>query len=170
VLLVEVDGARWIADVGFGGEGLLLPVPFGDGTPSCQSLWTYRVVPEADTSPDAMASPHARWVMQSLHGGEWIDLYVFTLERQELIDYEVANHYTSTHPTSKFVRTLAVQLGGPGERRLLRNREFTIDRGAATTRELRDDEEILTVLAEAFDLRFPAGTRFAFADSREGRT
>src|SRR3990172_4815095 len=31
LLLVEVEGATWLADVGFGLEGLLLPVPFASG-------------------------------------------------------------------------------------------------------------------------------------------
>ena len=168
VLLVDVDGMRWVADVGFGGQGLLLPVPFAAGDESRQYLWTYRVVPEVtDAVWVPVDSPHARWIMQSLHGGEWIDLYVFTLEPQDQIDYEVANHYTSTHPSSKFVRTLTAQLPGQTERRLLRNREFTIDRGAAPgTRELRDDAELLDVLADAFGLPFPVGTRFAFNDPR----
>lgn len=168
VLLVDVDGLRWIADVGFGGEGLLLPVPFGAGEESRQYLWTYRVVPDARAAGwTPVDSPHARWIMQSLHAGEWLDLYVFTLEGQDQIDYEVANHYTSTHPSSKFVRTLTAQLPGETERRLLRNREFTIDRGGPPViRELRDDVELLEVLANAFGLAFPADTRFAFSEPR----
>ena len=168
VLLVDVAGEQWIADVGFGGEGLLLPVRFGGGDESRQFLWTYRVMPDSDdAAAHSAASPHARWVMQSLHGGEWIDLYVFTLERQEQIDYVVANHYTSTHPSSKFVRTLTVQLPGQTERRLLRNHELTVDRGGAPMiRELRDDEELVDVLGAQFGLHFPAGTRFAFGEPR----
>jgi len=96
MLLVEADGAKWIADVGFGAEGLLHPVPFGAGIESRQFLWTYRVVAAGD-----------RFVMQSLRAGAWIDMYVFTLEPQHPIDFEVANHYTSTHPSSRFVQTLA---------------------------------------------------------------
>jgi len=154
VLLVEADGQRWIADVGFGGEGLLLPVPFGNSEESRQFLWSYRAVPDGD-----------RWVMQSKRDGEWIDMYAFTLERQELIDYEVANHYTSTHPSSRFVQTLAAQLPGRQSRLILRNRELTIDRGGAVdTRVLRDQDEILIVLAESFGLEFPAGTRFNFTE------
>lgn len=155
VLLVDVDGAQLIADVGFGGEGLLLPVPFGAAEPSPQYRWTYRVVGEGH-----------HWVMQSLRGGQWIDMYAFTREPQELIDYEVANHYTSTHPASRFVQTLAVQLPGPERRLLLRNRELTIDCGEdATSRVLHDQEELLTVLAESFGLHFPPGTHFQFVES-----
>jgi hypothetical protein len=42
---------------------------------------------------------------------------------------------------------------------------MTEDRGAgASERALADDDEILTVLAETFGLRFPAGTRFAYRE------
>ena len=101
--------------------------------------------------------------MQSLRDGSWIDMYAFTLEPQESIDYEVANHYTSTHAASRFVQTLAVQLGGREARLMLRNRELTTDRGDdVTSRAVGDDDELLRILAESFGLVFPAGTRFRF--------
>jgi len=153
-LLIDVAGGRWIADVGFGGEGLLLPVPFWSGEECRQFRWSYRVVPDGD-----------RWLMQSRRGGTWVDMYAFNLERQEFVDYEVANHYTSTHPSSRFVQTLAVQLPTPEARHILRNRELTIDRGDSVERRLlRDHDEILGVLDASFGLRFPAGTRFNFAE------
>jgi N-hydroxyarylamine O-acetyltransferase len=156
MLLVEADGAKWIADVGFGAEGLLHPVPFGAGIESRQFLWTYRVVAAGD-----------RFVMQSLRAGAWIDMYAFTLEPQETLDFEVANHYTSTHPSSRFVQTLTVQRGGPEARLILRNRELTIDRGDndVSSRMVADDDELLRVLADSFGLAFPAGTRFPFVDT-----
>jgi len=154
LLLVEVDGSTWIADVGFGIEGLLLPVPFRSGQEVRHFAWTYRVIEEAEA-----------WVMQSLRDASWMDLYAFSLEQQQSVDYEVANHYTSTHPDSRFVRTLTVQLPTPEARSVLRNRELTVDNGkTVTTRTIVDDEELLEVLAETFGLRFESGTRFRFRD------
>jgi N-hydroxyarylamine O-acetyltransferase len=153
VLKVDVDGGAWLADVGFGGEGLLLPVPL-TGEAVRQFAWTYRAVPEEN-----------RCVVQSLHRGEWLDLYAFTLEPQHAVDYEVANYYTSTHPTSIFRRTLTAQLPTPEARYILRNRELTVARGdEVTSRTLRDDE-LLGVLAETFGLEPPPGTRFPDANS-----
>src|SRR4029453_319959 len=43
VLLAEADGGTWIAGVGFGLEGLLLPLRFVPGEQSRQFRWTYRV-------------------------------------------------------------------------------------------------------------------------------
>jgi N-hydroxyarylamine O-acetyltransferase len=152
LLLVDVDGATWLADVGFGIEGLLLPLPFGSGREARQFAWTYRVT-EAD----------GEWILQSLRNGSWTDLYSFSLEPQLAVDFEPANHYTSTHPESRFVRTLAVQLPTPDVRYMLRNRELVLDHGGTVTRRvLTDDAELLAVLAETFGLRFPAGTRFGY--------
>jgi N-hydroxyarylamine O-acetyltransferase len=122
------------------------------------------VVPESQT---AAANPRpGTWVMQSCRDEAWIDMYAFTLEPQELVDFEVANHYTSTHPASRFITTLTVQLARPDGRLLLRNRELTIDRGAAvSSRVLADDDELLRVLRDSFTLSFPPGTRFRFTDT-----
>lgn len=154
VLLVESAGANWLADVGFGLEGLLLPVPFGSGQEARQFAWTYRTV-EAG----------GEWILQSLRDDSWTDLYSFSLEPHLAVDFEPANHYTATHPDSRFVRTLAVQLPTPEVRYALRNRELILDRGGTVTRRvLADDAELLAVLAETFGLRFPAGTRFGYRE------
>ncbi len=149
LLLVNAEGADWLTDVGFGGEGLLLPVPFGSGEPSRQFAWTYRVIERS-----------GGWLLQSLRDGAWLDLYAFTREPQEFVDYEMANHYVSTHPSSRFVQTLTVQLPGVEVRQVLRDRELTQDRGSiTTTRTIASNEELLAVLAEIFGLRLEPGTR-----------
>ncbi|HVZ21770.1 MAG TPA: arylamine N-acetyltransferase [Vicinamibacterales bacterium] len=150
LLLVETERGRWIADVGFGGEGLLQPVPFDPPAESPQFLWTYRVVEEG-----------RHFVLQSRRGDEWRDLYVFSLEPQERVDYEVANYWISTHPASRFVQTLTVQMPTPEARWIIRNRELTIDRGGeSTAREIRDHGELLDLLASRFGLHFPPETTF----------
>jgi N-hydroxyarylamine O-acetyltransferase len=148
LLLVAAEGSRWLADVGFGGEGLLLPVPFGSGEEAQHYAWTYRVVEAADSRT---------WVLQSRANDVWQDLYAFSLEAQQAVDYEVANHYTSTHPDSRFVRSLTAQLPGPERRMILRNRELTEDRGdAVKTRCLGGDDEVLQTLRETFGLELSA--------------
>lgn len=150
LLLVDFEDSTWLADVGFGAEGLLLPVPFGTGREARQFAWTYRV-----------AQDGSQWVLQLLRDGAWMDLYAFTLEPQQVVDYEVANHYTSTFPASRFVQTLTVQLPSPEGRTTLRDRELIVDRGGGVkSRVLASDEELLDVLATTFGLRFPPGTHF----------
>lgn len=156
-LMVAAEGGEWVADVGFGGEGLLLPVPFGGGREARHYAWTYRIIEEKP----------GQWLLQSKRSEGWGNLYCFTLDPQTPADCEMANFYTSNHPDSPFVSTLTAQLPTPEARHVLRNRELTVDRGGGRVerRVLRDDDEVLDVLAGTFGLRFPKGARFPY---REG--
>jgi N-hydroxyarylamine O-acetyltransferase len=76
----------------------------------------------------------------------------------------MANHYTSSHPDSRFVTTLTAQLPGPEVRRILRNRAYAELRGdEAEGRELAL-EELLPTLRQAFGIDVPDGARFRFQE------
>jgi N-hydroxyarylamine O-acetyltransferase len=152
VLKVRSGGADWLADVGFGAAGLLLPLRFEAESEVRQFAWTYRLA----------GDEAGHRVLRSLRDGAWTDLYAFGPEPQLPVDFEVANHYVSTHPQSRFVQTLTAQRVLQQERRTLVNREFSIERADGTERRSlsEDADELLALLAEAFGLRFPAGTRF----------
>jgi N-hydroxyarylamine O-acetyltransferase len=148
LLIVRLGGAPWLSDVGFGGEGLLHPVPL-DGEAHVQFLNAYRVGEEGVLR-----------VLQSFHHGAWEDLYAFEPEPRFPIDFELANHYTSTHPESRFLKTLTAQLPGPEVRRILRNRSYAELRGdQAEGRELAP-EEVIPMLREVFGIEAPEGARF----------
>jgi N-hydroxyarylamine O-acetyltransferase len=91
-----------LADVGFGGGGLLDPVPFEIGVESDQSGWLYRL---AEDGPE--------FVLQVYQDGAWTDMYGFVPEPVPVIDVEVSNWYTATHPTSSFVTGLLVGRRSP---------------------------------------------------------
>jgi len=149
VLLVELDGTTYLCDVGFGGEGLLYPVPL-DGRTHHQFLWNYRVIDQGDQK-----------VLQSERSSGWFDFYGFVPEERPPIDFEVANWFTSTHPRSRFVISLTAQLSTPEARYLLRNRYFIVERGGAEeTSKIETPEELLDILRTRFGLSFPPGTRF----------
>ena len=93
-LLVDLSGERFLSDVGFGGDGPLHPIPFGAALPAALGDTAGRLKREADL-----------WVLEGTSGGDWTDLYAFTLERQFPVDYEMANHFTSTYPQSRSSRT-----------------------------------------------------------------
>jgi len=107
----------------------------------------------------------AEWTLESGPDGgpDFAPAYVFTEEPLLPIDYEVANHYTSTHPRSHF--TLGPVLVRPdvvaGCRYIFRGGELTVRRGGAAERTtISDPDVLLTVLARDFGLDFPPGTRF----------
>jgi N-hydroxyarylamine O-acetyltransferase len=93
LLLRVVDGdATWLADVGFGGGGLLDPVPFAVGVESEQSGWRYRLMEDG-----------GELVLQVFQDGGWTDMYGFVPEPVPHVDIEVNNWFTATHPESPFV-------------------------------------------------------------------
>src|SRR5581483_1781674 len=105
VLRVEAGGEPWLADVGFGGLGLLEPIPLRDGAVARQGGFDYALRRE----------PHA-WVLSMHDATGSSDMYEFAEEPQTAGDIEVANHYTSTHPSSIFRQTLTVQRSMRDER------------------------------------------------------
>ncbi|MGH2832631.1 MAG: arylamine N-acetyltransferase family protein [Solirubrobacteraceae bacterium] len=96
VLRVRENGKSWHADVGFA-RGILEPIPFGPGPTQEQSGWSFRVVEDG-----------SELVLQKLVGDEWADVYAFLPQPVPLIDVEVSNWWTSTHPRSLFVTGLIV--------------------------------------------------------------
>jgi N-hydroxyarylamine O-acetyltransferase len=146
LLAVDVDGDTLIADVGFGVDGLLLPVPLRSTTPTREFAWTYRVAAEGGGT----------YVMQSSSTEGWRDLYAFTLEPQVGVDFELASWYTSTHPQSRFVQVLTAQRLSTTRRFALRDLELAEDDGATTrTRQLAGRDEQRRVLIETFGLALP---------------
>ncbi len=97
---VDAEGKTWHADVGFG-TALSEPIPLEDGIEVDQGGWTHGLTRHEDGA----------WVLRSLGPEGWSDRYIYTQERQHLVDYVAANHYTATHPDSHFTRKpVAVRL------------------------------------------------------------
>jgi N-hydroxyarylamine O-acetyltransferase len=149
---VELEGVSWLADVGVGGFSLTSAI-------------------RLETS-DEQATPHeprrilregALLFHQVRIADEWHDLSEFTLEEMPLIDRELGNWFTSTHPQSHFKsRLIAARARPDGGRNTLLNRELTLRRkDGVTARMLATPEELLSVLASEFDLHFEPGTTFS---------
>jgi N-hydroxyarylamine O-acetyltransferase len=158
VLVVEVDGRPWLADVGFGGEGLLEPVAFCGEPSACSAGHTHRVVEDRDLR-----------VLQLRRGSEWEDQYAFALNPVHPVDFEVANWYTSTHPQSPFVRTLTVQCTTRAIRYVLRYPTYTQIRDSGVeTREISRGE-LVPLLRDVFLIQLPDDTVFPAIDGAADR-
>lgn len=154
VLIAEVAGQRLLCDVGFGGAAPLLPVPI-DGEAHAQPGGTYRVSAEGELR-----------VLQWRSEGDWQDLYAICPQRVFEPDLEMANWFTSTHPQSKFVTTLTVQLTTRRARHVLRGLTYqrTDADGTRHTRELPRGE-LVPFLRATFGLELPADAQFRALDS-----
>jgi N-hydroxyarylamine O-acetyltransferase len=151
LLRVDLPEGPLLADVGFGGEGLVHPIPLAEGSETWVGATGHRLLREDDL-----------WVLQGSATGQWTDLYAFTLEPHYPVDFEMANHYTSTYPRSAFVVNLTAQRSWPEKRAILRNRDLVVrEGGKSEASTVRDPEHLLEVLAMVFDLAFPPGTRFS---------
>jgi N-hydroxyarylamine O-acetyltransferase len=159
LLEVEVDAEPWLADVGFGAAGPLYPIRLKDGEAQAHGAWRFRVRSEG-----------AQFVLESHESDGWlVDLYAFTREPQNPVDYEIANYYTSTHPHSRFVRSLIVQKGTLHARWSLHDYELTEETPEeTTTRSIESDADLRDVLADRFGLNFSPGIRFPIAAGRNG--
>ncbi len=156
-------GAMWLADVGFGGGGLLDPLPFEPGPESDQSGWHYRVV---EDGPE--------FVLQVFQDGDWSDMYGFVPEPAEPVDIVVNNWFTATHPESPFVTGFMAGLRSP-ERCLslfVNERAVMIERpvGEASTGTEVSLQDVPGLLAARFGIQgvvLDDGGRLVLAD--EGR-
>jgi N-hydroxyarylamine O-acetyltransferase len=150
VLSVWIEAEEWLADVGFGGEGPIEPVPM---SPDRASDSVHRVVTEG-----------TQRVLQMRSGGGWIDLYAFLPQSVHPVDFEVANWYTSTYPQSRFVRTLTAQRTTRDVRYVLRYPTYTEIRGGEVrTREI-SRSELVPLLRDVFLIDVPADARFSAID------
>jgi N-hydroxyarylamine O-acetyltransferase len=151
LLRTELPEGAFLADVGFGGDGPVHPIPFVEDRETWVGREGHRLRREGEL-----------WVLQGCAAGSWTDLYAFALEPTYDVDFEMGNHFTSTHPRSAFVLNLVAQRSWPEKRAILRNRELAVrEDGKATLTAVRDPEHLLALLASVFDLQFPAGTRFS---------
>jgi N-hydroxyarylamine O-acetyltransferase len=155
LLEVRLGAESWLADVGFGCSGPLYPIRLFDAVDVQQGVWTFRIRAEGD-----------ELVLESRESEGWLDLYAFTREPQNPVDYETGNYYTSTHPSSTFVQNLVVQRGTLSSRLFLRNRELTELKPPEKTMDLIEgDEPLVDLLASRFGLIFPRETRFPILTS-----
>ncbi|MGW0555291.1 arylamine N-acetyltransferase family protein [Streptomyces sp. NPDC002926] len=146
-LRVEADGEPWLCDVGFGGEGLLEPIPLRDGAEVRQGGWTFSIARE-DNEVRAL---------RALHPDGWFDLYGFTMEECFPVDYAVMSHYTSTHPRSPFVSRAVVQRTGEGVRHGLVGARLSVARPDGTGSEQQIPAgELPRTLADVFGIELDA--------------
>ena len=107
LLLVTINNRDWIADVGFGANGLRAPIPFEPGQERVQDGDTYRLMPH---------ELYGTMLQQRADEG-WQNLYSFDLTPALPADIELGNYFTSNNPKSFFtytrVATRPIRRAGP---------------------------------------------------------
>jgi N-hydroxyarylamine O-acetyltransferase len=154
VLTVTLDGASWLADVGFGGLGLLEPLPLVEGAAAEQAGIVYTLRREHGLWILAMReSATTERLRQAMFGDDTMDLYEFTDDPQTPGDVDMANHYTATHPDSLFRRTLTIQRTSRTERLILRGDTFVRYRdGGVSTQETVTPDRAREIARDLFKI------------------
>ncbi|MGU9859823.1 arylamine N-acetyltransferase family protein [Pseudomonas sp. LF245] len=145
--LVTLDGVRYITDVGFGGMVPSGPLRLDSEADQATAHEFYRLTHNADES-------YTLWAEVA---GEWRGLYVFDLQEQADIDYEIGNWYVSTHPGSPFLGQLKVARLAAGKRYTLNNAHYAVhhlDR-PSEKHTIKQADELLALLRETFGIRLP---------------
>ncbi|WP_103734495.1 arylamine N-acetyltransferase [Pseudomonas sp. GZJR-8] len=144
--LVTLDGVRYITDVGFGGMVPSSPLQLDNEAPQATAHEPFR-----------LTCNQGSYTLWAQVGEEWRGLYVFDLQVQADIDYEIGNWYVSTHPGSPFVGQLKAALLAPGKRHTLANANYALhylDR-PSEKRTLQSADELLALLHDTFGIQLP---------------
>ncbi|WP_328489157.1 arylamine N-acetyltransferase family protein [Streptomyces zaomyceticus] len=143
LLVVVIDDEQWLADVGFGWQGPLEPVPLRDGAHVEQSGWTFGIGVEAE----------GIHVLRSLRPQGWIDLYAFSPQTLYPGDFTVMNHYSSSHPDSRFLGQVVAQRPGADVRRaLVRDRLSTMGKDGVAEERIVKADELIAMLEGDFGI------------------
>jgi N-hydroxyarylamine O-acetyltransferase len=157
LLKVMVAGEPFIADVGFGGQTLTGPIRLTEDVEQSTPHEPFRLV-RAEPVEGAPRPFGADLKLQSIVAGVWKTLYRFDLQPQSPTDYELANYYVSTHPTSHFRAGLRAARPAPGRRYALINNQLTVHHlnGPSERQVLTSVSEVKDALVTHFGLTLPA--------------
>lgn len=141
--LVEIDGNRYIADVGFGPLGPRFPVSL-TGEESSENFRVFRI----------QQRQSGEFHMQTLKDGGFYSLYKFELVRYGQADCEVGHFYSHRHPRATFVNHLVVSKILDQEVRSLRNHEYrVITESGEQSYDIADGAQLQTILDKQFGVR-----------------
>lgn len=116
VLVVEVEGEKWLCDVGVGGIVPQTPVLLVELLAQQQGDECYRLEKHSFYG----------WILQEQKRGEWQWLYSFTEEEQFAKDYLMASYWCEHSPDSIFTQITMVAIRTEDGRHTLHGDEFRI--------------------------------------------
>ncbi|HEX3141410.1 MAG TPA: arylamine N-acetyltransferase [Rhizobacter sp.] len=151
-MLLKVDlpgteGSPFIADVGFGGQRINLPLRREPDLGQPSSDGALRVNREGEV-----------FTIETQLPAGWVPMYSFTLEPLLDVDYEPLNWFTATHPGSIFRHNLLMERLTPQLRTSLFNDRLVRRRAgqAPSVRRIDTLADFEAVLIEQFELHLPA--------------
>jgi N-hydroxyarylamine O-acetyltransferase len=149
VLRAAVGGRDWLVDCGFGAPGLREPIPFEEGPVAIQGHERFRFLRHGELGLLLQRSLGA--------SGAWQDIYSISGEAALPIDFDVANHFTCTYPSSPFRSMLICGRVTPSGRALMRGATLHLEAdGVARTRAIASGAEAVAALRADIGLSLDA--------------
>ncbi len=147
ITLVEFDRARWLADVGFGGNGLVEAIPFELDREFDHGLDRLRLRRD---------QTHGYRLEHALPPG-WRTNYAFSLDPFLFSDFRALNYFISRSPDSVFTRLPICVRTTATERRIVVANHFKTRpaTGTTTTTEILTADHLRLVLSEKLGLVLP---------------
>jgi len=157
-LMVPVAEGRFVIDPGFGALAPRVPVPLAQGEQA-----------RCEGDMHMMIRDGAHWVLRAQVGEKAVDAWASTLEEENVVDFEMANHFTSTHPTSPFVNRIMLRALTDDGRVTVMNRDITLWRGNQPERsQLGDRVALRALLVEHFGFDLPQVEQLRVPQIAEG--
>lgn len=142
-ILVEAGGRQWLADVGFGNDGIIAPLLLEENAEQKQYAHTYRLTNH---------SPFG-YMLQKKQGDAYNPLYVFTLEECFPDDFLMSNHFTSTFPGSFFLTMRMCTMPTKDGRITLTDSHFkVVNNENVSDKPIADESEFKALSKEHFGL------------------
>jgi len=145
LLTTDIEGKKYLVDVGFGSMTLTAPIVFNSEQ-------------ETPNGRFRLISLDDNFYRLDVFKNEWLPIYKFTLEEVQLSDLDMANWYVATGPSSIFNKFLMITRVDEHARYALFNKEFNIrdNEGGKKSSEITSEEELQSVLINYFNIDLPA--------------
>jgi N-hydroxyarylamine O-acetyltransferase len=144
IVVIDLPEGSFVADPGLGGLGCRAPIPL-DGTPVADRGEINQIVFDG-----------RRRLLKVASEERTVDVRVSGLDADNWVDFEVANHWFSTHPASPMHQRLMLRAITPEGRVTVMNRDVTMrSNGQVSTRRLENRNELRSLLREALGFDLP---------------
>ncbi len=156
--IVEADGVRYVADVGYGGDCFVLPLEFKTDVEQSDGRNTYRIVEHT--------SNECQYAVQILKDGQFTNLLGFDDKPAVEGDFEVCSFYTNCNPKSGFKMFLmCARPTLDGGKYTLFNRagSYTDPEGNVEHFELKTDEEFVAYFSDKLGINMD-GLEFKYRE------
>jgi N-hydroxyarylamine O-acetyltransferase len=142
-ILVETGGRKWVADVGFGNDGIIAPLILEENTEQKQFAHTYRLITHSTLG----------YVLQKKREDLYDPLFAFTLEECSPEDFLMSNHFTSTFPDSFFLTMRMCTMPTKDGRITLTDEHFkVVKNNVVSDTPIANEDEFEAALKEHFGL------------------